>query len=337
MEEKVKRATIEDVAALAGVSRQTVSRAINDKSEISPATKEKVLEAVRELGYQPNRAAQSMVTRRTHTVGLIFADILNPFFPEVARGVQDVAREHDYNVFLGNTDDNPEIEKKMLTSLVTHSVDGIIILGSSLTDDELSTFADTYGPIAMTNRFVAHPNINLIIVDNSHGGALAAEHFANTGHTAVGMITNENAPFSHIRRVQGFKDKLATNNLPHDESILEAGPPTINGGYQATKQLLTRQPHFTGLFAYNDLMALGAYRACQDMGLSIPEKISIIGFDDIHLTSIISPSLSSIRVDKYAIGTKAMNRLLSMLEQPKTTFPTIEMPVELVLRKSTKN
>lgn len=333
----MKRATIEDVAALAGVSRQTVSRAINNKDEISPATKDRVLQAVSQLGYQPNRAAQSMVTRRTLTVGLVFADILNPFFPEVARGVQDVARDHNYNVFLCNTDDNPDIENEMLQSLVAYGVDGIIILGSSLSDADLKKFADSYRPIAMTNRFVEHPNINLIIVDNIHGGALAAEHLIANGHTVVGMITNENSPISQIRRVQGFREKLAEHGLPNDETILEASTPTINGGYQATKKLLNRQPNLTGLFAYNDLMGIGAIRACSEMNLAIPNDISIIGFDDIHLTSITSPSLTSVRVDKYAIGAKAMTRLLEMLEQPDTIFPSLEMPVELVLRESTNN
>lgn len=333
-----RKLTIEDVAHAAGVSRQTVSRAINNKGEISPATKKRVLQAVKDLGYRPNRLAQGMVTQRTRTVGLIIPDILNPFFPEVARGVQDIAREHEYNVFLCNTDDDPEVEKKIFHSLVAQGVDGIIDLGCALTDNDLITFADTYHPIVMTNRFINHANINLLIVDNSHGAALAARHFIENQHVAVGMITNERInSFSQVRRVQGFRDTLAAHGLPHDDGIMQVAPPTIAGGYRATQQLLTRQPHFTGIFAYNDLMALGAIRACHDMGLGIPEDISIIGFDDIHLASIASPSLTSVRVDKYAIGIKTMTRILAMLDKPTTPFPQQDMPIELVVRESSRH
>lgn len=332
----MKQITINDVAKAAGVSRQTVSRAMNDKGEISEETKERVLTAVRQLGYRPNRMAQSMVTRRTGTVGLIFSDILNPFFPEVARGVQDVAREQEYNVFLCNTDDDPKVETQILQSLVAQGVDGIIILGSCLGAKALVEFADTYYPIVMTNRFVNHPSINQLIVDNVRGGVLAAEHFVQQGHTQIGLITNENVSYSRVRRVQGFYNTLLHYEVAWDESHLEAGAPTLAGGYAAAQRLLTRQPQLTALFAYNDLMALGAMRACRDMNFSIPEQVSIIGFDDIHLTSVVSPSLSSIRVDKYMIGTKAMTRLLEMLAQPDTVFPWQEMPVELVLRESTR-
>ena len=331
----MKQVTINDVAKAAGVSRQTVSRAMNDKGEISEETKERVLTAVRELGYRPNRMAQSMVTRRTGTVGLVFSDILNPFFPEVARGVQDVAREQEYNVFLCNTDDDPKVETQILQSLVAQGVDGIIILGSCLGAKALLEFADTYHPIIMTNRFVNHININQLIVDNVRGGALAAEHFVQQGHQHVGIITNENVSYSRVRRIQGFCNTLLQYEVACDDSVIESGAPTLAGGYAAAKRLLTRQPQLTALFAYNDLMALGAMRACRDMNLNIPEQVSIIGFDDIHLTSIVSPSLSSIRVDKYMIGVKAMTRLLEMLARPDAEFPWQEMPVELVLREST--
>ena len=332
-----KRVTIKDVAAAAGVSRQTVSRAINNQGEISPDTKKRVLQAIEELGYRPNRLAQGMVTQRTKTVALLVTDIANPFFPEVARGVQDTARKNDYNVFLCNTDDNAEEEQKIYTSLLSQGVDGIIILGSLLSDEEISKFADGYQPIIMTNRFVDHPHINLLIVDNILGGALAAEHFIKQNHKNVGIVTNERFAFSQIRRVQGFRDVLTKHGIPHDDSIMETGAPIIAGGYEATKTLLTRKPNITGIFTYNDLMAIGALRACRDMGLRVPEDISIIGFDDIHIASMVTPSLSSVHVDKYEIGTKAMNRVLEMLDNPDTVFPHQNISVELVLRESTRN
>lgn len=330
----MKRVTIIDVAKAAGVSRQTVSRAMNGKAEISPATKERVMQAVRELGYQPNRVAQSMVTRRTFTVGLVFPDILNPFFPEVARGVQDTAREQRYNVFLCNTDDNPKIEAEVLQSLTAQPVDGIIILGSCLSDKDLLDFANSYKPIVITNRIIDHPNISRIIVDNVTGGSLAASHLIEQGHTSLGIITNHNIDLATTRRMQGFRTTVEGHELELPAAHIAINAPVIEGGYAAAMELIGKSPHLTSIFAYNDLMALGALRACHDMGLSVPDDIALIGFDDIHLTSISSPSLTTVRVDKYALGMAAMNRLLAMMAQPETQFSDENLPMSLVRRES---
>jgi LacI family transcriptional regulator len=167
----MKRVTIIDVARAAGVSRQTVSRAMNDKGEISPETRDRVLKAVEELGYRPNRLAQGMVTQRTKTVGLVMADITNLFFPEVARGVQDVCRQHDYNVLMCNTDDDPQEEMKTLNSLMAQRVDGIIMISSSADATALESFMETFSPLVILNRMLDHPNVSSIMVDNVYGGS----------------------------------------------------------------------------------------------------------------------------------------------------------------------
>ena len=328
----MKRVTIIDVAKAAGVSRQTVSRAMNDKGEISAATKQRVMEAVERLGYRPNRIAQSMVTRRTFTVGLVFPDILNPFFPEVARGVQDAAREQSYNVFLCNTDDEPPIEKDILRSLAAQPVDGIVLLGSCLSDDDLRAFADGYRPIVTTNRFVQHPNISQLIVDNVQGGRLAAEHLIGRGHRELGVVANANIPTSSLRRVQGFSQAVAARELPAER--VATGAPTIEGGYQAAREILLRQPELTALFCYNDLMALGTLRACRDLGKRVPDDVAVVGFDDVHLTEVSSPTLTSVRVDKYALGRLAVERLLAMVDATTESAEAMQIPVELVQRKS---
>ncbi len=331
-----KRITIKDVAKEAGVSRQTVSRAMNDKSEISPATKERVMAAVQALGYRPNRLAQGMVTQRTFTVGLIVSDITNPFFPEVARGVQDRAQAHNYNTFLCNTDDTEEGEMSVLRSLAAQPVDGIILFAHKASEADLRAFAQNYRPIVMVNRPFSHQHVSTLIVDNFSGAQMAVEQFVQSGHTHMGMIANRDFGPSQMRRVQGFQQTLAAHGLPAADSRICSDAPTLEGGYAATQALLMRHPETTAVFAYNDLMAIGAIRACKDAGRRIPDEVSIIGFDDISMAAMVTPSLSSVHVNKYDIGQNAMARILQMLEQPDAVFPEQNMAVELILRESTR-
>jgi LacI family transcriptional regulator len=316
------------------VSRQTVSRAINDKGEISPATRKRVMEAVRELGYRPSGVARGLATRRTCTIGLVVPDITNPFFPEVARGVQDVARNKGYSVFLCNTDESPDEELTVLDSLAAQPVDGIILFGSRISDQDLVAFADRYRPLVVLNRPSGHPGVSLILVDNHRGAELAVSHLADLGHVAIGMLAGPVTSPSSAQRVEGFCQAVAARGLPAREDWIISGQPTIEGGNRDTLRLLTQHPQVTALFAYNDLRALGAIQACRDLGRRVPNQCAVVGFDDIRMAAMVRPSLTSVRVDKYFLGQQAMIRLLAMLDEPDTSFPTIHVDVELVKRES---
>lgn len=333
----MKRVTINDVAKVAGVSRQTVSRAMNDKGEISPDTKKRVMAAVRELGYQPNRMAQSMVTRRTRTVGVVLADITNPFFPEVAKGIQDIARNNEYNVLLCNSDEEAGTEIKTLQSLAAQGVDGIVLFAHQTPDAELKAFADGFGgPIVVVNRFFQHPNVNMIMVDNLKGAKTAVSYLVNQGHKNIGLITNAVEHASQRRRVQGYKETLAEHSLPQPAKWVARTEPTLQGGYEAAKKLLQENEEITAVFTYNDLLAIGTMRACQEIGRRVPEDIEIIGFDDILLASMVTPALSSVHVDKYELGQTAMKRLLNILQNPEGIWSSVNIDVSLVLRETTK-
>jgi LacI family transcriptional regulator len=331
-----RRVTIEDVARAAGVSRQTVSRAVNNKGEISPATRERVLEAVLALDYQPSRVARGLATRRTRTIGLVVPDITNPFFPEIARGVQDVARGADYSVFLCNTDESPDEELQVLRSLAAQPVDGILLFGSRINDDDAAAFADGYRPLVVLNRVLAHPGVSLILVDNGRGAKLAVDHLADGGHTAIGMLAGPVTSPSSAQRVEGFRQAMAARGLSTPEDWILPGHPTIEGGYAAARHLLTGHPQVSALFTYNDLSALGAAQACLELGRRVPAGCAIIGFDDVRLAAMVSPSLTSVRVDKYYLGQQAMIRLLAMLDEPDAIFPPVRIDVELVVRESTQ-
>ncbi len=332
----MKRITINEVADEAGVSRQTVSRAINDKAEISPETRERVLTAVEKLGYRPNRLAQGMVTQRTRTVGLEVPNITNPVFAEIVRGAQDVAIENKYHLLLANSADDPVLALDALATLIAQGVDAVIGLLAAVLDKETLAFADTFRPLILINRHLEHPNISSVNIDIERGATLAVTHFIEQGHRAIGMLANSDAPPESIRRVRGYQAVLQQAGLPNPDGWIAHARPSLDGGYAAATELLTTHPDITAIFAYNDLMATGALRACHDLGRAVPNECAIIGFDDIPLASVVTPTLSTVSYDKHALGQQAMRRALAMIEDRTTPFPPLELPLRLVLRESSR-
>jgi len=221
-----------------------------------------------------------------------------------------------------------------MRQLASLGVDGIITFAANIEEADLLRFAKQYHPLVVINRFIEHPHINLLMVDNERGACLAVEHFVTSGHRHIGMLASKKSPLPHTRRVRGFKRCLAAHHLP--EGAIVGQKPTIEGGFEATLALFEALPQITAVFAYNDLMAIGAMRACRALGKRIPEDIAIIGFDDIHLAAVVTPTLSSVRVDKYAIGQMAMARIFAMLTNPDEIFTPISLDVMLVLRESTQ-
>jgi LacI family transcriptional regulator len=328
-------ATMRDVARQAGVSIKTVSRVVNNQGEISEATRQHVLAVIEELGFRPSQVARALVTRRSHTIGLVMSDITNnPFFPEVARGMLDVARGKGFNVFLCEVFGNPQRELEILHSLADHAVDGIILYPTYHSQDNLSTFADHYRPLISINRFIDHPSISTVMLETTKGTKLAVDYLVGKGHQSIAMLAGNGAPLDEIRRVQGFRQTLTAHGLPvHDEWII-AMSPQLEEGYEAAKSLLNQYPQITAIFAYNDLLALGALQACRELGRRVPEDCAIVGFDDILWAAKATPSLTTVRIDKYDLGCQAAQRLFDMLNAPETVFPPIYIDTELVIRES---
>jgi LacI family transcriptional regulator len=329
-------ATMRDVARKAGVSIKTVSRVVNDQGEISEATRQRVLAVIEELGYRPSRVARALVTQQSHTIGLVVSDITNPFFPQVAQGVLGAAQARGYNVFLCNTDGDVEQELSLLESLADHGVDGIIVYPSYNSDDNLETFVKYYQPLVVINHVFEHPNVSQIMVDNRRGAKLAVDYLASKGHTAIGMLTGvQDLSLDKVRRIQGFREALAAQGLSIvDDWIVPNCAPTFECGYDDAQKLLTQHPQVTAIFAYNDLLALGALQACRELGRHVPDDCAIIGFDDIVWAAKATPPLTTIRIDKYKLGHLATNRLFEMFNHPEATVPPVYVDVELVIRES---
>lgn len=333
-----QRVTIRDVAREAGVSHQTVSRVINDKDELSPVTKEHVQAVIRRMGYRPNRTARSLTTRRTLTVGFVVPTIANPFFAELARGVQDAGRARGYHIFLCNTDWNPVEELELLHTLAAQPVDGIILTSSRLEDVALRAFADEFQPLVLGGQMAEeHPGIGRVEVENDAGMRMAVKYLQERGHTAIGYLAGpETEPtMSNALREIGYRKAMAACGLINGDPWVARGNLNAEGGFQAAMALLRAVPELTALMAHNDLMAIGAIQACQEIGRRVPEECAIIGFNDIELAAMSNPPLTTIRLDRHRFGYEMMNLLLEMIDNPGKQFPVRSIPIDgLVVRKS---
>jgi LacI family transcriptional regulator len=323
-----------DVAHKAGVSIRTVSRAIHEQGEITEETRQRVLAAVKELGYRPSKLARALVTRHTQTIGLVVIEITNPYFPEFARGVMDTAGAEGYNVFVCNSDGDPDKGIAALESLADHGVDGIIAFPGYENELEVRAFAEIQAPLVAVNRPFEQPRrIGQVLTRLEQGTKLATNHLIDRGHTAIGMIAG--LGHTQLQRGQGFRDALTSHHLPVAEEWILAGPPVVEHGLDATRHLLTEHPRVTAIVCYNDLVAMGALQACKEIGRRVPDDCAIVGFDNIEFASMTEPSLTTIHVDKYWLGQQAATLLLKIIADPESAFPPVYADVTLVVRAST--
>lgn len=331
-----RRPTLKDVAQAAGTSVMTASRAINGAGYVSEETRRRVLEAAQMLGYRPNGMARGLVTRRSQAVGVIISDITNPFFPQVIRGIEDALRAQRYHVVLADTDGDPVQDARALGLLLERQVDGLILCASRAPDEELRQVAASGVPVVVINRIVDDPRIAAVLVDARTAALDAVRHLVALGHRRIACITGPRASWSSRERLEGYRQALAEAGLQEDPVLTrEATPATMAGGARAMHELLARQPRPTAVFAFDDLIAIGALQAAADHGLHVPRDLAVVGFDDIELAAFIRPALTTVRQPKYQMGREAAELMLQMLgpQPPRGPVRRI-LPGELVVRES---
>ncbi len=330
-----RRVTIDDVAKLAGVSYQTVSRVINNKPYVSETTRQRVQEVIAETGYRPSPIARSLVTARTATIGLVVPDISNPYFSAIARGVEQVAYSKNYNVLLCNTGEDASRELEVLHALDERYVDGVIVCGLREEDALLQEALVHFRAAVLVNRRFADETIPAIVVDDVLGGYLATQHLLQMGHTAVGFIAGPTTSYSGAKRLQGYEKALTEAGLERQIDWVQHCPPTVVGGQLATQTLLANHPEITALFCYNDLVAVGALRDCAAVGRRVPQDMAIVGYDDIMLATLVSPPLTSCHVPRVEMGSQAVSMLLNCINNETDRCDEIVVTPELVVRAST--
>jgi LacI family transcriptional regulator len=325
--------TIADVAREAGVSLMTVSRVINDKDGVSPTTRQRVLEIVERLDYQPSSIARGLATQRTGTLGLVVPDVANPFFSDVARGAEHVAYAQGHNVFLCNTDEDPLREETVLQSLEAKRVDGVVLCSSRLDDGKLCSVLARHPSVVLVNRRLEGDKMGTVLLDDEIGGRMATQHLLQTGHRDVGFLAGPLTSRSGRERIKGYCAVLTAAGRPYNSDWLRHCSPVVQGGQEAARELLTTYPELTSLFCYNDLVAVGALQACADLGRRVPDDVAIVGFDDIPLAALVTPPLTTCRVPRYELGVQAMRLLLAQIDGDLITSKIVLRP-ELVVRTS---
>lgn len=327
------RIKIADVAREAEVSAMTVSRVINNKGEISEATRERVEQAVARLGYRPNRLARALSLQRTQTLGIVVPDISNPFFAEIIRGAEDEAWERGYALVVSSTVENLEREARTLRLLEERHVDGVIVCSARLPEAQLFELLKGHRAALLVNRTAPGSLAGTLQVDDTHGAMRATHHLLGRGRERVAMLAGPEASYSRQRRVTGYTTALETTGREVKPEYLMSCGPDETGGLEAARTLLGEHPELDGLFCYNDLVAIGALQACRELGVRVPDDLAVVGCDDIRMASLVTPALTTLRVDKQALGRRAVTLLLERFGPPPEETTVVQKP-ELVVRAS---
>ncbi|MGA2765351.1 MAG: LacI family DNA-binding transcriptional regulator [Spirochaetia bacterium] len=329
--------TRNDVAAAAGVSPSTVSYVLNDGPRgVSEEIKERVWKAVRELGYHPNAIARSLRTSRVGMVGLMVPDISNPFFAGLSRGAQDVAKERGYFVVVCNTDGRLDQEVSLMRSLYEHRMEGMIIDPVEAVQEDLKFLLDRKVPVVLSGLDREGAVVDCVGVDDTEAACDAVGHLLELGHTDIALITGPLKQRRMNHRPDGYRKALSERGIPWRQELVANGEYTQISGYECARELSARSVKFTAVFAANDLMAIGAMAAFQEMGRRVPEDVAIIGFDNIPESSVATPRLSTVDNPHYTQGRVAAEMLFERISGELSADPrAVVLPHRLIIRGST--
>jgi LacI family transcriptional regulator len=331
----IKRITREDVAKRAGVSVAVVSYVVNDGPRpVSPETRAKVIQVIKELGYYPNELARSLTRKQTATIGLVIPYLKNPVYAEIAESFERVCTSSGYTVMFGNSGRDPAKEQKLAETLRSKQVDGVVILPTQDPQTNLLLFQQANIPTVVLEHDL--PDTHCIVIDDRQGGRLAMQHLLSLGHHRIALIERETlSPHGRLRGV-GCREMLEESNIPLDPTLVITCKAGQAAGYTAMQQLLALPDPPTAVFTHNDVLAMGAMRAIFDAGLTVPTDISVMGHDNTSHTAYLNPPLTTIKFPVMEMGRRAGQIILELVQQPDSLpAQTITLPVELVVRGST--
>ncbi|HHG3367717.1 substrate-binding domain-containing protein [Vibrio parahaemolyticus] len=331
-------ATMKDIAKLAGVSTSTVSHVINKTRFVSEEISERVNNAAKELNYYaPSALARSLKVNRTKTIGMLVTTSTNPFFGEVVKGVERSCYHKGYSLILCNTEGDNERMRQSINTLLQKRVDGLILMCSSLEGERIDVFERypdipvvvmDWGPMLFTSDKVQ---------DNSlRGGYLAAKYLIDCGHTEIGCITGPLIKHQAQMRYEGYKRAMNEAGLEFNANWIIESDFECEGGYQAFKKMAERGTLPSSIFVSNDMMAMGVINAANELGIKVPDDLSIIGYDDIHIAKFMSPSLTTIHQPKYRLGQAAVETLVRRLDDKSNEAQVVQLEPTLVIRNSVK-
>jgi len=325
---------IRSVAKRAKVSTATVSRTVNNLSSVNPKTAQRVMRAIEELGYHPNGHARSLVLGRSRILGLIVSDIVNPFFPEVLKSFEDLAVQQEYEVLLGSTNYDPERMARCVGRMLERKVEGVAIMTSEMLKPLVDQFAHSNVPLVFLDVGSVKEGVSNISVDYAQGINEAVQHLLALHHQHIGFISGPLTLKSAQIRRSAFLHSLGSFGLDEKEQLIALADHTIDGGVQAMTRLLQLKPLPTAVLCSNDLTAFGALRAIRRAGLRVPDDISVVGFDDIHLAGFTEPPLTTIRLSRSELARQAFDALLRHIDRGRAGEEHA-IETHLIVREST--
>ncbi|GAB4073050.1 ribose operon transcriptional repressor RbsR [Barrientosiimonas marina] len=323
-------ATIRDVARYANVSTATVSRVMNRNGYADAETSRRVKEAIEQLDYRPNDVARSLFKGRSGMIALLVPDITNPFFPELARAVEDKTNLNGYSFVLCNTDNDVAKQLNYLNALQQKSIDGFIIVSSSLTPDNMQSLQV---PAVALDRVIS-PSMPSVTVNNRSGARQAVDHLKAIGCRRIAHVAGLEYADNAAQRMRGYLDAVKQEDW-FDSRYIVSGAYHFNQAQEAVETMLSNNPDIDGIFAGNDMMGAGVLHAAASLGKRIPDDLAVVGFDGIALSETVTPALTTMTQPIYDMGAKAADMLINQIETADSTVMTEEFNVQLAEREST--
>ncbi|WP_048602701.1 catabolite control protein A [Rubeoparvulum massiliense] len=328
--------TIYDVAKEAGVSMATVSRVVNGNPNVKPATRKKVKEAIQRLGYRPNAVARGLASKRTKTVGVVIPDVSNPFYSELVRGIEDIANMYDYNIFLCNSDEHKGKELRLIETMLEKQVDGLLFMGAKVTQDHREILQTGHVPVVLSSTLDEEGILPSVSINHGKAMEEGVHYLHELGHQRIALISGPpDEPLFGTIRLQAFRRAMTNVGLTIDENMICTGDMHYESGFEETKKLLQQSQPPTAIFAVSDEMAIGAIHAILDQGLRVPEDISVLGFDNTRLATMVRPLLTTVVQPMYDIGAVSMRLLTKYMMNEEVESSCVILPHRIEVRQST--
>ncbi|MBM7587333.1 LacI family repressor for deo operon, udp, cdd, tsx, nupC, and nupG [Bacillus pakistanensis] len=324
---------LKEVAERANVSTATVSRVLSNTGKVTEKTRKKVLAAMEELNYQPNFLARQLRKLETKTILVVVPDIANTFFSKVIRGIESVALQNDYQVLLGDSQNNSQSESQYLNHLRYKQVDGVILLTARTDSRLIEDLSDDY-PVVLACEYLEGSRIPTVSIDNISSARKITDHLIKQGHQRIAHISGPMNIILGRDRLKGYEQAMTQNRYEIDQVLVQEGDFSYESGYKLMEKFLALQNPPTAVFAANDEMAIGAIKAIKKHRLSVPEDIAVVGFDDIEMASIIEPELTTVAQPTFEIGSTAMDLLLCLMKKEQLTKKQYVLEDQLVIRQS---
>lgn len=327
--------TVKDVAKRAGVSTATVSRVLSGQRGVTPELVERVRNAIEALNYHPNRTARSLRSQTTQIIGVLISDIQNPFFTSVVRGIEKVLEKADYTLILCNSDEDPAREQRLLATLYSEQVAGMIIAPTLSQPERYAAISQKGVPTVIIDRPIQRLPLDSVVVSNLQGAFLATRHLIDLGHTRIGFIGGPDRLGNARERKDGFLQTLKMAGIQTSEPFIQEGDFHQESGYKAMMRLLCLDHKPTAVLVANNLMTLGALQAIYEQGLSIPEDISIVGFDDMSWATSLRTPLTAVVQPTFNLGASAAELVLERIRNPNRPVCQVVLETQLNIRAST--